>query len=522
MSLRPIVPAAALSGALLAASHSFPRLELLAWIALIPLFFTLASASVIDGLFAGFIFGLVQFCGVLYWVAYAVNVYGGHSPAAALLVLLLLAAYLSVYPALFSAVSVFLRRSNPQLFFIAAPCAWVAVELVRSRMFGGFPWALAGYSQHQTIQIIQIADVCGVYGVSFLIVIVNAAAAEILLHINRNSMRGALIAVIILILALVYGNAKLDEPDKGRPLSVALVQGNIEQAKKWDPEYQTAVFDTYKRLTQSALHEHPDLVVWPETATPFSFNGREGRDGELTRELTGFIAQSKVSLLFGSPTYEVLPNHRLIAHNTAILLSSCGTGAASYDKVKRVPFGEYVPFKRQFFFLEKVAKTAGETEAGSDITVMKVEHQGGQKTAISAVICYEIIFPDFVRRFADNGAAVIASLTNDGWFGNTSMPYQHFGMAVFRAVENRVPVVRAANTGVSGFIDVHGRTTARTGIFTETYTVGSIRAGTEKTFYTKYGDIFSYGCALAVLVMLAAAGRRGTDARSTFSAEGPA
>jgi apolipoprotein N-acyltransferase len=218
------------------------------------------------------------------------------------------------------------------------------------------------------------------------------------------------------------------------------------------------------------------------------------------------VKQNRVPLLFGSPTYEIRPNRRIVGRNSAFLLSGDGRLEATYHKIHLVPFGEYVPLKKVLFFVEKMVQAIGDFQGGDEYTVMTVPYGGpndGKRTKLSTVICYEIIFPDLVRRFVDSGASVITTITNDAWFGRTAAPYQHFTMAVFRAVENRVPIARAANTGISGFIDAQGRILETSGIFTEAALTHTLTPGAEKTFYTRYGDVFSYACALFTMIMLA-------------------
>ena len=299
---------------------------------------------------------------------------------------------------------------------------------------------------------------------------------------------------------------KLRAPEQGSDLTVSVIQGNIEQDKKWDPAYQSQVLATYERLTLQALGQHPDLVIWPETATPFYFNGEYGNDRPFTRELTAFVKKNNVPLLFGSPTYEVQPNRAIVGRNSAFLLSGDGRVEARYDKIHLVPFGEYVPLKKVLFFVEKMVQAIGDFQGGSAYTVMQVPYNSNgrrRETTISTVICYEIIFPDLVRRFVDGGAQIVTTITNDAWFGRTAAPYQHFSMAVFRAVENRVPVARAANTGISGFIDAQGRILETSGIFTEAELTHKLAPGGSKTFYTRYGDLFAYACMIVSLILLA-------------------
>ena len=499
MNLRSLL-LAAFSGLLLAVGFPVLDLHLLAWIALLPLFITLRGQSVRNGFWLGGVAGIVYFAGTVYWVTNSVYFYGGIPLVPASLITLLLCAYLALYPAVFGAAAVHIRKKHPSLFFIAAPALWTALELARTYVFSGFPWSLLGYTQYRALPVVQIADITGVYGVSFLIVLVNAALAEFIS--DRKRYPGLIIALAGLLFVLGYGNMKLRLPEQGTGIKISVAQGNIEQDKKWDPAYQAETMEVYKKLTREALKEQPDLVIWPETATPFYFSGVAPTDQALTADLEAFVKQNRVPLLFGSATYEVKPNRRIIGRNSAFLLSADGQVEATYHKIHLVPFGEYVPLKGILFFVEKMVQAIGDFQAGDSYTVMRVQN-GHAETKLSTVICYEIIFPDLVRRFVDNGAEIITTVTNDAWFGRTAAPYQHFSMAVFRAVENRVPVARAANTGVSGFIDAKGHILATSGIFTQAHLTRTIVPGAEKTFYTRFGDLFSYACVLASLIMLA-------------------
>jgi apolipoprotein N-acyltransferase len=505
MRFRPALYSA-LSGLLLAASFPTWNLEFFSWFALIPLFLALRGQSVRTGFWLGGTAGLVYFAGTVHWVTNSVHFYGNIPLVPASLITLLLCAYLALYPALFGASLVYLKKTGSGPFFIAAPALWTALELARTYLFSGFPWSLLGYSQYLTLPVIQIADITGVYGVSFLIVLVNAAAAEFIA--DRKKYQGLAVALALLALTLGYGSMNVRRPgnDASPALTVSVVQGNIAQDKKWDPVYQAETLSVYKRLTREALSARPDLVIWPETATPFYFGGVGSLDQAMTADLIAFVKQNKVPLLFGSPTYEIGPNRRIIGRNSAFLLSAEGSREATYHKIHLVPFGEYVPLKKLLFFVEKMVQAIGDFQSGSDYTVMTVPSGGPDRktgTKLSTVICYEIIFPDLVRRFVDQGAQVITTVTNDAWFGRTAAPYQHFSMAVFRAVENRVPIARAANTGISGFIDDRGNILATSGIFTEAHLTHTIMPGKVKTFYTRFGDVFSYACVVFSLIMLA-------------------
>lgn len=504
------------SGLLLTASFPPFDLYLLAWVGLVPLLLSLKEQDEKTGFYLGAIAGLAFFIGTVFWVTNSIHFYGGIPLLPASLITLLLCAYLALYPALFAAIIVCGKRKCPALLILLAPAAWTALELARTYVFSGFPWALLGYSQYRVLPMIQIANITGVYGVSFLILLVNIAVADFLM--DRKKYRGLIAAGLLLSLALGYGFIQLREPQGTDGMEVSLIQGNIEQDKKWDPLYQADVIAVYKRLTREALTRNPDLIIWPETAVPFFFGGDRPSDRALTQDLRAFVKSNRVPLLFGSPTFEVKPGRVVHLRNSAFFLDPKGDVEAVYNKMHLVPFGEYVPLKSVLFFIEKMVQAIGDFQSGKEYTLMTVrperpvapvrENPSPDGIKLSTVICYEIIFPDLVRKFVYRGAEVMTTVTNDAWFGRTSAPYQHFAMAVLRAVENRVPVARAANTGISGFIDSNGRILEKSDIFTEAQLTSSIIPGRKKTFYTRYGDIFAYACVLISIVMLAVRKRK--------------
>ncbi len=501
MNVRTTLLAAA-SGLLLVFVFPNFSIHLLAWAALIPLLVALDGQNAKTGFWLGGITGIVYFTGTVYWVTNSVHFYGGVPLIPASLITLLLCAYLALYPALFGAASVHVKRAYPSLAFIAIPAVWTALELARTYVFSGFPWALLGYSQYNALPVIQMADITGVYGVSFLVVLVNTALAEFI--IDRKKYFPLIAAAVVLAAVLAYGMVQLHRPEDGAGgLRVSVIQGNIEQDKKWDPAFQSEVVAVYKRLTLEAMKQNPDLVIWPETATPFYFGGGYPADQTFTADLIEFVRKNRVPLLFGSPTYKIKPDRVIHLRNSAFLLDPDGKVEASYNKHHLVPFGEYVPLKSILFFIGKMVEAIGDFEPGNDYTVMAVRpDHGALDDKVSTVICYEIIFPDLVRQFVDRGANIMTTITNDAWFGRTAAPYQHFSMAVFRAVENRVPVARAANTGVSGFIDSKGRILERSGLFTEAYLTETIFPGREKTVYTAWGDVFAYACTVFSVITL--------------------
>jgi apolipoprotein N-acyltransferase len=279
---------------------------------------------------------------------------------------------------------------------------------------------------------------------------------------------------------------------------VGLVQPNIDQAQKWDTSNRREAMDRLERLTAQVM-QGTDLVIWPEASTPFLFDVETAyRD-----EVLAFVRDHGVPLLFGSPALANRTDGQPRLTNSAYLVSGDGTVLDRYDKVHLVPFGEYVPLKAVLFFLDKLVVGIGDFVPGPGPRVM-----GGPGGRFGLVICFEVIFPDLVRQFVDQGADYMVTITNDAWFGDSSAPYQHFAMVVFRAVENRIAVARAANTGISGFIDAEGHILRTTEIFVDGALSGEIHTGGPRTFYTAYGDLFAYGCGILALLVSAVAWRR--------------
>ncbi len=494
------------SGILLAMSFPKPDMSILAWIALAPLLYSIREKTPRQSFAAGFISGIVFYAYSLNWVVIVMRHYGGLGFIPSLFLLLALSAYLALYIGAFAWLYSNARRYAGQASIFLAPAFWAALELLRNYALSGFPWNLLGYSQHRDLTMIQIADITGVYGVSALIVLANAAIAELMAVMARREYAGyrkyimPLLATAVFAACAIYGNYRLANlPRPCGSMKIALVQGDIDQFHKWNPAFQDKVFDTYKKLTAEAAAQKikPDLVIWPETATPFCF-----QDGNMEAQLKDAVRKADTWLLTGSPSIEE-KNGDDVEYNSAYLLDPSGREAGRYDKTHLVPFGEYVPLKTFLPFVNKIAHGIGDFGRGTKYTVMRTD-----KGAFGTAICFEVIFPELVRQFALNGAAFLATITNDAWFGNSGAPYQHFDMAVFRAVENRRAMVRAANTGISGIILPSGKVYARTEIFTRGEITGTIPLMDNMTFYTRYGDVFAYLCSGITAIFIAIILRR--------------
>ena len=501
-SLRMYLPAF-ISGLLLILC--FPTIDLfpLAWIALVPFLLSLYGKKPRQAFKTGLLLGIHYFFGTLYWIYYSINNYGGIPFLVSLVIVILLCLYLSLYTGIFAILFSITIRTSHLPALLVAPVFWVVLEFLRSYLFTGFPWSSIGYTQYKFLTAIQISDITGIYGVSFLTVAVNGAIADIFLIRRRikdmplfpssPTIIGFFILFILIFSALLYGLFRLGEERNGKPLRLSIIQGNIEQDKKWEPAYQNTVIESYRNLSFKAASSSPSMIVWPETAVPFFFK----TDREYTKELIDFQNQINTYLLFGSVLVKVDRDGKYLLSNSAVLLDKAGRISYIYDKIHLVPFGEYVPLQKVLFFVDKLVVGIGDYKRGNHYFMAETPFGG-----FATLICYEVIFPGLVRKFYSNGGDFIVNITNDAWFGKTTGPYQHFSMAVFRAIENRKPLIRAANTGISGFIDSNGRIISKTKLSKQVVSTEDIKTDSTRSFYTKYGDLFSYLLIVYSVVLL--------------------
>ena len=502
--------AAVLSSLLLVLS--FPQIALgpLAWISLVPLLLLCLNTSPLRAFLFGWITGTLAFIGIIYWLVIAIHRYGDTPLPLSWLVLALLTAYLGLYVGLFAGfiTRVLQRSPRPFVLMLIAPPAWVSLELLRTYLFSGFPWALLGYSQFEWLPIIQIADMTGVYGVSFLIVLVNTFLSLLIQTLRARWRDGrhvriaplafpAVATIVCMSLALLYGQSRQETvrtASDHRTLRLGLVQANIDQDKKWDPAFLQDTMSRYHDLTTQAVrdaHDDPvDMIVWPEAATPFIFASQ----ASLRDRITALVQRQQTPLLFGSVAVKDVTDGPAQLLNRAYLLSPQGTVLNQYDKIHLVPFGEYVP--DAFPFVTKIGHGIGDYVPGTEYTIMSGPHG-----RFGVAICFDVIYPNLVRHFVKHGAEYMVTITNDAWYDRSSAPYQHFSMVVFRAVENRVSFARAANTGISGFINADGSITHTTDLFEQTVTVGAVTLGHDQSAYTIFGDIFAYTCVVVTVAL---------------------
>lgn len=448
------------------------------------------------GFLLGATTGLVYFAGTVYWVAGTMELHGGLSPVVTVPIAALLAAYLGIYPGLFGLLlqQAVRRIGAPALWW--APLLWVATEWLRATVGPGFPWVLLGSSQATVLPVVQIASVVGVYGLSAFLVLV--AAAAVASAVSRRLWPGALAVAVVVIVVCGWGAWRVADGrllDAGEPLRVGLVQGSIPQEQKWDSRFSGDIIERYLALSRQVIAGEAGLVVWPESSTPFPLD----TNSAMAAPIRTMAAEAGVPFIIGSDRTEAPVDGRPGGYyNAAVLVGADGRSRQWYHKIRLAPFGEYVPFKSLLFFVGPLVEKVSDFSAGTEAVVFDAE---GRR--VSVAICYESIYPDLAREFVDRGSRLLATITNDAWFGLTSAPYQHFEQGALRAVEQGRFLVRAANTGISGAVDPYGRVIARTPLFEPAAITVDVRLLTDRTIYSRIGDVVVW-CALVPAVWLAA------------------
>jgi apolipoprotein N-acyltransferase len=333
---------------------------------------------------------------------------------------------------------------------------------------------------------------------------VGAALAYFAISRSAESIITAVVVAAMLAGVTFWGQRRLENDvlvRQGRPVRVALVQGNIPQDQKWDAEHAGPILETYLTMTREAAGKGAQLVIWPESSTPFPFMDDKA-GGERIRAL---VRETGIELLLGSDQIGASKEY----YNAAFLVRKDASVAGVYQKMHLVPFGEFVPLKELLFFVGPLVEQVGGFTPGREMVMLPTSHG-----PISTAICYEIVFPRLVREAVLRGSQLLTTITNDAWYGYSSAPYQHFLQAQLRAIEQGRYLARAANTGISGFVDPYGRVLQRTEIFKREIVVGEVRMLESRTIYGTIGDLFAYICAgLTLAALVSAGGIRGYRSR---------
>ena len=446
-----------------------------------------------------YVCGFLWYMGNCYWIYQTMHIYGEIPPVASAGILVLFSLYVALYHALFGGVIGLLRKKfTVQTVLWISPFVWVAVELARARITG-FPWDLLGYTQVDQLLLTRMAPWTGVMGLSFVVAIVNAL--WVLGLVNEKSKRVNYGLAAAMMFTIVLTVARSNPAASPTTATAVLLQENLMVGGSQQPEPRDVLLPAFTQLslhpafplTVGASPVKPDLVAWPEAPAPFFDADPVFRNalGSLAQKVDAPVIANSISL--GNRTED----GHYEEYNSADFFAANGSYAGRYDKMRLVPFGEYTPYKPLFFFaghlLDELPFVPG--------TTRRVFDANGKTYGV--FICYESIFGDDIRHFAESGAQVLVNISDDGWYGDSSAPWEHLDMVRMRAIENDRWVVRATNTGVTVAIDPRGRVTREMA----RHIRGSMEAAfgyeSEQTFYTRHGDWFAWICTLVTAAMLA-------------------
>jgi apolipoprotein N-acyltransferase len=500
---------AVLGGWMWALCFQRESLTLASWLALAPLFLLLRSPW--PGRLA-FLHGLVAWMVSLSWISPTLQTFGSIAPPLSVALTALLSAYLAAFHVAFAWLGAPLWRRGGALRLLALPALWVALEWLRTLLFGGFPWNLAAYAWVDVPGALPLSAWLGAYGISFLVLLASAGVAAFVeswspswaAEPGRRPWRweplAAGLAIPLLLLSLAgrwslrQSAAEVDFREiVGLGGSVRLLQPNIPNLVSFDP---VKVMENYgKVIEQSMASCQPgSLVIWPESAAwPFQY----GQDPNLEQDLRMLVNRG-CTVLFNS-------NHPVgnAFYNSAFLLAPGDAPIARYDKRHLVPFGEFIPFKGLFSWMDKLARNAGDFQAADKMALLP---WNGERLGMA--ICYEVVYPGEVADLAKAGATILVTITNDAWYGDTAAPWQHFRAARFRAAENRRPLLRAAITGVSALVASDGSVQAELGVFQEGVIRGWVVGRTGLTPYARATWLVPTACTVIALLGVYFARRR--------------
>jgi apolipoprotein N-acyltransferase len=491
--------ASVLSGLLLFACFPLVNWTALVWVACLPLLLALVpERRWLQGFWLGYMAGAVFLSGSCYWFVRVMRGYGNLNPVVAAGVLVLFVIVFSTFYGIFGLFETAVARRSVGAALVLCPFLWVTMELARTYLVTGFPWNLLGYAV-RPVGLQQVASVTAVYGLSFLAAASSALVVWVLLQPGRRS---PWVILVVWAAALVAGNWLLEPPPpRPEPNVALLVQPDIPLGEAamdtWVPwtnpaPVESLVADSVEAARESgATPAVPPLLIWPETSAPFLY----GRDPVFRGAIESMAKRANAYVISGTVTFVGQEASR--PQNAAVLLGPEGDLLLHYVKIHLVPFGEYVPW---WAFPGKVGKITA--EVGDFVPGKSVQVARTPEGVIGIFICYEAIFPQLVRKFAADGAGVLVNISDDGWYGDSSAPFQHFEMARFRAIENGRFVLRGTNNGITAIIDPYGRVRKeiprnQSGILT-----GHFRYLSKETFYTEYGDVFAWACVAVTTGMI--------------------
>ncbi len=480
---------AVVSGLLIGLSYPPTKLGFLVWVGFVPLLILIDRNSPGSCGKYFFVSGVVSNLIVLYWMAFN----SGEKLIFVFLSMLGGVFYLSLFWLVLGYVTGKIHVKTGKGYIIL-PFLWTAMEYIISFGSLGFPWISLATTQTDFLPVIQLAEFTGIYGLSFWLITVNILVFKMITSPTGFSRLIRVWLILTLVLPWLYGYGRiflLDSEDKNQNLiHIAAVQPDVGPHQKWDPNNRNWVFDHLDSLFMEAAETNPDLIIWPECATPAYLLKNKFRFNQVYKN----VELTQIPLLSGIIDWEYTETRRKV-YNSAILITPERV-VTKYDKIKLTPFGEYVPFSNFFNLLDKFNVGVGNYDHGETYSIFDVD-----SISFSTVICFESAFPQLIREFVLRGAEYLIVIANDGWFGNSSEPFQHAALSRLRAIEQRIPVVRCANTGISMIYDRAGRIQSKMGLGENGVVSAGIIPRTSLTFYGKFGDVFAIICIITSIMM---------------------
>jgi apolipoprotein N-acyltransferase len=470
---------------------AFPKTELfyLGWISLIPLIYVLNKIRPGKGLIMGLLSGFCFYAVLLYWIPAVPAHYGGLSWGLSFIIYLLLALLLALFWGVFGWAVSFLSANITQFIFFLIPFIWISIEFIMTYLFTGFPWGILGASQYKNIPFIQFASLTGVYGLSFVLVLFQS----LLLYSTKVKIKKRFVLILTaLVLVLIFhagGFLALKNTESSKnSFTASLIQGNTPASTDFTTQSFTKtndMFQKYVSLSRQAYETGAELIIWPELSVPLCFSCQFEPYTGFSNQLFRFSKTTGCTLLLGTSEISYV-GEKPYFYNASVCMDP-DLSLSFYYKMHLVPFGEYTPYKKIFSFISKFTHAVGELTPGEKHKLHRFKD-----IPFGSPICYEIIFPSLVRKFVKMGAEFLVTITNDGWYGTSAAPFQHFSLAALRAVENRRYLLRSATTGISGVIDPYGRILSQSKTHSTTFINAEIIPRKPLTFYTKHGDILPY------------------------------
>lgn len=472
-----------ISGVLTGISFNSVLFSWLVWISFIPALYVISKSSLKQTILTGFLFGIIYYALAIFWVS-EVTLFG----------LILLLIYLALYPLGFFLGVRFLLRKPAKL--ISIPALWVVLEFVKENIWCGFSWANLGYSQFNNLYLIQPADLLGVKFISFFILAWNVFLWGVIFR-RKFLLRKTVFVLLLISFSIGYSFFRLERLTPQGYIDISLVQPNISQELKW--QARSVSFIKLRLRDLSKETDKDSLVIFPEAAWP------EVISSQNRNVLCQFVQMLERDVLMGA-----IKEEENKFYNSVVLLDSQGEEKNSYSKIKLVPFGEYIPLRKYLKFID-VINLVGDMSRGKELTEFSYKDK-----KFSVLICFEDIFPSFVRNFS-KGKDFLVNITNDGWFGGRPQSIQHFSIMVFRAIENRIPIARCANTGISGWVTAAGEfeklESAVGDVFFSDMRKFTLGVDNRRSVYNRYGEIFSYICVIILLVIFLINKRRKNEGR---------